>query len=270
MPIDQARLNREYVFAGKGTPAQLLSELPKIQAVLQSIRRKVRALRWSAAVVGVVGVVSGFVFFKPLIFLGIVGLIALLVWAGKSNAVLKNADHCGALEDILQKLSYDSGPKARFVVTMRLKDERKLLSSHPYKTGKQSIYLNPWLDVQGQFLDGTVLTENITDVLRERTKKNPRGKIKSKSRRRHVISMRLQYPAARYGNAAPVALKLKTTFHLPKGAVVKALKPTAQSMVVKAVAEEGVDLKHVQDALLLGLYRILNLAHVETARKSRA
>jgi hypothetical protein len=269
MAIDAQKLRKDYVFTGKGTPAELLADLPKIQGVLDGIKWRSRLLNWCAFGVGGVGVILGVIYTKLFLFLGIGGGIAVAVWASIVGEVLKNTEHLGVTEDILQKLSYDSATRARFEVTMRLKDERKILSTHPHRGGTQTVFLNPWLDVKGKFLDGTVLTENITDLLRERKRKNPRGKTKTKSRRLHVITMRLQYPPGRYGNAMPIALKLKSTFRLPAKSVVKAFKPSPQALVVKAVAQDGVGVKLVQDALLLGCYRILNLARQEASRGSR-
>jgi len=268
MAIDLQKLRKEYVFAGKGTPAELLADLPKIQDLLKSIKTRQILMRSVAVGVGVLGL-AGVVYSTVFIYLGIGGAIGIFVWASKLNAVLKNAQHYGVAEDILQKLSYDTSPRGRFQITVRLKDERKLMAKQPHRGGEQCHYLNPWLDVQGIFLDGTMLTENITDLLRERKRKNANGKTKTKSRSRHIITLRLSYPAGRYGNATPVALKLRSTFRLPTGAVVKAFKPSPKSLAVKALAHEGTDLRGVQDALLLGSYRILNLARQEAARSRK-
>jgi hypothetical protein len=67
--------------------------------------------------------------------------------------------------------------------------EKKQSQSDPYPSGRyykvvDSIYLDDWMSVDAVLVDGTKLSWRVVDSIRERrkTKKNPRGKIKTKTK----------------------------------------------------------------------------------------
>jgi len=68
-------------------------------------------------------------------------------------------------------------------------DAKRTSKSDPYKSGAyykviDSMYVDPWMEFEGALTDGTKLSWRITDTIRERqkTKRNPRGKIKTKTK----------------------------------------------------------------------------------------
>lgn len=71
-----------------------------------------------------------------------------------------------------------------------------------YPKIRETYYADPWLYGNTQFIDGTRIKWEITDRVRERkiTKRNPRGKIKTKYKykTKRRIDVRLQAPAAHY------------------------------------------------------------------------
>lgn len=68
-------------------------------------------------------------------------------------------------------------------------DTKKRSEGEPYAKGVyhkviDSIYVDPWMTVEGRLIDGTKLSWEVTDTIRERkkTKRNARGKVKTKTR----------------------------------------------------------------------------------------
>ena len=76
---------------------------------------------------------------------------------------------------------------------------KKIDESKPYKHGVyykviDSTYVDPWMSAEAMLVDGTKLRWSVTDRIRERrkTKKNARGKIKSKTKYRKVSELEVQ------------------------------------------------------------------------------
>ena len=83
---------------------------------------------------------------------------------------------------------------------------KKTNESAPYKHGVyhkiiDTNYVDPWMDAEAVLTDGTRLRWSVTDRIRERkkTKRNPRGKYKTKTKYRKVTDLEVQ-----------VAMKTKT------------------------------------------------------------
>lgn len=103
----------------------------------------------------------------------------------------------------LAVLKDDFDPKQPVHVHLDLRsptatDKRKS-ESEPYKQGAyykiiDSIYVDPWMTFAGVLSDGTKLSWSITDTIRERkkTKRNPRGKIKTKTKYRKVTEVEVE------------------------------------------------------------------------------
>ena len=76
---------------------------------------------------------------------------------------------------------------------------KKTAESAPFKHGSyykiiDKTYVDPWMDAEAVLVDGTRLRWSVTDRIRERqkTKRNPRGKIKSKTKYRKVTDVEVQ------------------------------------------------------------------------------
>jgi hypothetical protein len=79
--------------------------------------------------------------------------------------------------------------------------------SEPYKKGPyhkivDTFYEDPWLAGHARFVDGTDLRFNVTDVVisQRKTKRNPRGKIKTKTKvkKKTTIELVAGFPAKNY------------------------------------------------------------------------
>ena len=76
---------------------------------------------------------------------------------------------------------------------------KKTGQSPPFKQGVyhkviDTMYVDPWMSADAVLVDGTKLSWSVTDRIRERkkTKKNPRGKYKSKTKYRKVTDLEVQ------------------------------------------------------------------------------
>jgi hypothetical protein len=108
-----------------------------------------------------------------------------------------------------------------------------------------------------------VISESCTDLIRRRSKKNARGKTKTKDRRACLLRVQLNYDSAKYGDAALAARALAKPFRLPDGALMKEFSSTDKALAMKTILKSGptVEGMHAANqAMLLGAYRVLNLA----------
>jgi hypothetical protein len=84
----------------------------------------------------------------------------------------------------------------------KLASEDKLPKKGAYYKIIQRIYMNPWFEGHTTFADGTRVSWKVVDRIRElqKTKKNPRGKIKTKTKRklRTEVAVKLGFPTKRF------------------------------------------------------------------------
>lgn len=110
-------------------------------------------------------------------------------WKGRD---LSNNCSIGALP-FLTVLREDMNPTERIRIKIDLRSsqipEKKVSESEPYKAGAyhkviDRMYADPWFEGSATLADRTKLTWEVTDYVheRQRTKRNPRGKIKTKTR----------------------------------------------------------------------------------------
>lgn len=76
---------------------------------------------------------------------------------------------------------------------------KKTSQGKPYKQGIyhkviDTMYLDPWMSAHAMLVDGTKLSWSVTDRIRERkkTKKNPRGKYKTKTKYKKVSDLEVR------------------------------------------------------------------------------
>jgi hypothetical protein len=87
---------------------------------------------------------------------------------------------------------------------------KRTSESKPYKKGPyhkvvDTLYEDPWLVGHAEFADGATLDWTVTDLIRssKKTKRNPRGKIKTKTKRkkRTNFDVTMAFPAKNYAPA---------------------------------------------------------------------
>ena len=157
------------------------------------------------------------------------GVLTLYLWTRKIDVSNNMRDF---VLPALAVLKEDFDPKQPVHVHLDLRSptttEKRKSESEPYKQGVyykiiDSMYVDPWMSFDGVLTDGTKLSWSITDTIRERkkTKRNPRGKIKTKTKqkKRTTAEVALTFASKHYevGEAKGGATKKRKTVKL-KGA----------------------------------------------------
>ena len=267
MAIDQKKLTGKFILTGTGTAPELLAALDQLPALEKKFRARPHKVRLAALIafigLSTVGALGSIGFLIPLSFVVGIGLIIYSVVIAGSPIILNRAE---VLRKDLQMLSEDAGSKGRFDVMLRLRKDEKQISEEPNprkKGGKQTFLKDEWLTVTSRMSDGTTLTESYIDLIRKRTKTNPRGKTKSKERRVCMLRAQLRYNPSTYGNVTDALKRIPKPFRLPDAVQFKGVKANEKVLVAKADLrgeQAPYKLHAANQALLLGAYRILNLA----------
>ena len=266
MPIDQQKLTKEFVYAGRGTAAELLAGLDQITQLEAKLKRKPVRIRWASLAAFVIFAVLTFILGPLFALLAIIVPIGLLIYSAFVGPPPILHDRIELLRLSLNTLNQDAGKKSRFDVLMPLCSRKQLISEGPNPRkagGKQLLYKDPWLTLSGRLGDGTSISQTFVELIRERTKRNARGKTKRKGLRRATVRLQMTYNPAIYGDASVASSRLRAPIRLPSGVQLKSMNATNTSLAVKALTKSDVSAKilnSTSEAMLLGAYRVLNLA----------
>ncbi|ABW27478.1 hypothetical protein [Acaryochloris marina] len=140
-------------------------------------------------------------------------------------------------------------------------------------------YADPWLLLEGQFLDQTVFTLTLTELYIEKHgwKRSRSGKTKHKRKSKPKglsLTLTLRFQRKKYGAVTVLKDSLKDALELPPTARVKRIKVSDRtlSLTVKMPpypplkrfeVDQNVDVKQVEELItqmFLSLYHVLNLA----------
>src|SRR5437763_9623410 len=194
---------------------QLLAPLAAFDAQTDKARRSAGAWLLAIVVIGfilaIVGLaiepIAGAVVAVAAIVLGVV-FWSIYRRAGKMD--LANGPLAFTVP-LIPILSEDADPQEPVHLRLDLggykrKDKEKG-KSEPYKKGRyykivDTVYEDPWLTGHARFVDGTDLLFNATDLItsQRKTKRNPRGKIKTKTKvkKRTTIDLVATFPTKNY------------------------------------------------------------------------
>jgi hypothetical protein len=271
MPIDAQRLRTEGVYEAGNPLGSIFDDMRQIEVVLQEtevMRRKLRRFAGLAVLVflafaiaaGVMGSAAmGFLAFAAFVF----GLILFIYSFVYGRSMHKHHARFELMKALFQLLQRDADRRATFRVKLALKEQPKLLREEPFpqrKNGKQKFFEEEYLSVEGELLDGTAIHESVTELTRKRTYTNPRGKTKTKSRKRYLVTLRLDYPAEVYGDARPAQEALHEEMRVPPSATVRDLRVNEKAIAAKVVVESDQEIGQACGMVSVGAYRILNLA----------
>ena len=266
MAIDRQKLRKEHICAGRGTAAELMADLATIRTRENHLKRWARLIRWVALAVFLAFAAAAVIVNDDFIFGAVFAPVILLAGAAFVAPPAVSHDRVEFLRLVLNMLNQDAGQRGRFEVLLRLRSKPEKASQGPNPRapgGTQTFLRDSWLSLAGSLSDGTSISESCIDLIRWRTKKNPRGKQKRKERRICLLRVQLDYNSGKYGDAAVAARVLENPFRLPDGAEVKAFSSTDKALAIK-MALKGTptpaSLHAANQAMLLGAYRILNLA----------
>jgi hypothetical protein len=278
MPIDAERMRVDGFYRAQAPLSELTGDLGDIEMACHHWLAYRTRVRWisTAVLVAGIAIASGMVEDTALFRVLGVATIGAAIWGyvyayRYARPVIAKQNRCGILRKVTETLRDDTHAKAPVTVRLAFAGERSLVAEQEWpvrKKGKQRLYKDAWLSVEARLLDGTGWSETITDLIRERTYVNPRGKSKKKTRVRHVVAMRFVYPADVYGNAAATGAKLKDAIKVPPSAALKAVQVADRDIKVKAIVNRTEDLTQASSMLALGVYRMLNLARKAKARIS--
>jgi hypothetical protein len=163
----------------------------------------------------------------------------------------------------MRMLQEDADPKAQFTCRVVLATRPTMLSEQKWsarKNGKQQLFEEAWLSLEGPLLDGTVINDEIKDLTRKRTFSNARGKAKVKTRTTHLVNIRFSYPKELYGDARPAEHALHGEVRVGPSAALRALRVTDKAITTKAMVTAEKEIITTAGILSVGAYRILNLA----------
>jgi hypothetical protein len=271
MAIDAKQLQAQGVYESRAPLASLLEDFDRIGKLLQeiaAIRKKFRLFATISAVAGIaIGIAAGILasnlvgFFAPLAFaFGVAIFVYSFVYGRKLH---KHQDRLIAAQDLSKILRQDADLRSPFSVRLALSSPPKLIREEAWaarKNGQQRFFAEEFLSLQGELLDGTALTETVTELTRKRTYKNPRGRYKTKIRNRYLLALKFVYPIDLYGDARPASAALHEEIRVPPSAAVRDTRVTEKAIAVKALVQRKEDIIQTSAMLSMGAYRILNLA----------
>lgn len=174
------------------------------------------------------------------------------------------------MKSVTGMLACDADAKAPAAIRLAFKPKQELLSDAVlphHKRGKQKLYKLSWFSLEAVLHDGSTFSETIDDLVRQRSLVNSRGKSKTKTRTRSVVALRIDYPSKVYGDATPLAARMKDEIQLPPSALLRSLEVTDRAVKAKALVDKPENLAPASAMLALGVYRILNLSRKLSARK---
>jgi hypothetical protein len=269
MAFNQQQVEKDGVYEAKSPLASLLSDLDQISNMAQVFvaKRKARARTGGYTMLGglIAAVVGGV--FAPLLVLGCLAIATgLFLWISSFFMGGKCAENPYRVDVARQRIGMiqkDAAAKTPFTFKLALAGNAKVLSSQAWtarKNGKQQMKEDSWLSLEGSLLDGTVVCDEIKDLIRVRTYSNPRGKSKSKSRRTILVNSRFYYPKEVYGDARPASQALHGEVKVGSHASVRDVRVTEKAIVLKALVTSDKEIVPTVGMLSLGAFRILNLA----------
>jgi hypothetical protein len=271
MAIDARRLRTEYIYEGRGPLGSLLADAGEIDGIIEVGRARRRKLRWwslyclIAFVVGlIVGLVAHSVGVLLLGWTAFAACFALFIYSSVyARKLLGHRSHNDLLKQLLGIIQNDAHSKAPFAVRLSMASTPQLLTEGEWtarKKGKQQFFQERWLTIEGPLLDGTTLSADITELSRKRTYTNPRGKRKTKTRSRYLVTLRFAYPPELYGDARRSQLALSEQVRVPPSAKLRGVRVSEKAITMKGLVLLERDIAVTAGMLSMATYRILNHA----------
>jgi hypothetical protein len=263
MPFDPEQLRKTCTYESQSPVDALSAELDEVERVAEKWRRARRRLLWWGIFVIMSGIAA--LFRYPLAGLVLIPLAVFIFVSMKRypQGVANGLSRCESTKAIAAMLAHDTDPKQASKMRVAFDPPQEVLSETVLpnrRKGKQKVYKASWLSLETSFLDGTFFTGTIEDLVRQRSFVNPRGKSKTKTRTRQIVSMRFGYPNEIYGDVSTLAARMQKEFKLPSSASVRGVEVNDRAVKVKALVTEKADLARTSAMMALGVYRILNLS----------
>jgi hypothetical protein len=271
MAIDKKQLETAGAYQAQGPLRSILEDIDEIGIFLAEIegkRRKFRKFGGIAMLAGLLLAIAASIlhigFLPALTFLAFATGVGLYIYSFVyGRAMRTHHSRYDLLKKLVEVLQRDADPRSAFSVKLALKPQPTLLRDEPWadrKNGKQKFFEEDYLSIEGELLDGTVLSENLTELTRKRSFTNPRGKSKTKTRSRYILALKFRYPTDVYVDARPAQQALHEEIRLPPSANVRDMRVDEKAITVKSMVKIEKDIVQATTMTCLGAYRILNLA----------
>lgn len=227
------------------------------------------------------GAVVIFLFWVPFLSpLAIIAAIYCLIMFVKFKSINIDNLRYQLTKKILSVLHRDRNKnqdvRINLIFSSPTKKNKKISKTpHPYRKGWQlELFQDQWLNLTGEFIDGTKFQLILTDIYRVSSgwKRSRSGKYKHKSKTKFkgsTISLNLKYLRRKYGAIEVLKQEAPGAIKLPKWSTVKNLKITdkALTLTVKSESKQINILYQTIISMFLSLYQILNLAKMLSKRK---
>jgi hypothetical protein len=271
MAIDKKKLQADGIYQANAPLSSILDEVEQIVCFLQEIESERRKLRKfggffiAGGIVLAIGAgIAGINILSFLAFLAFTTGVGFFIYSFVyGRAMHGHQSRCQLLKDLFKVHQQDADPRSPFSVRLAMKSQQTLLKEEPWadrKNGSQKFFEEDYLSIEGELLDGTVLSENLTELTRKRTFTNPRGKSKTKTRSRYILTLKFRYPNELYKDARPAQQALHEGVRVPSSANVREMRVDEKAITVKSMVKVEGEIVQTTAMTCLGAYRILNLA----------
>jgi hypothetical protein len=207
----------------------------------------------------------------------VVAILCSVKWNYYHKLKLRG-DRCELPKKILSMVNRDRTPNSNVKIVIHFTPagnmgKKNQTLPHPSKRGwKLDIFEDQWLTLEGKFIDSTNFFLTVTELNRTAYGRNPRGKWKSKNKRKGTeINLKLSFPSKKYGsihviqNAAPEAVKL------PKEVNLKRIKVTGKAIDLTVNTPHFFKQEEMYQTItmmFLSLYQVLNFAKMLSKRRA--
>jgi hypothetical protein len=271
MSLDKKQLETAGTYQAQAPLRSILEDIDEIGNYLleiQNQRRKLRRYGGIAMISGLLLAIAASILrinaLTALTFLAFAAGVGLYIYSFVyGRAMHTHHSRYELLKNLFDVLQRDADPRSPFSVKLALKPQPALLKEEPWpdrKNGQQKFFEEDYLSIEGELLDGTVLSENLTELTRKRSFTNPSGKSKTKTRSRYILALKFRYPNDVYADARPAHQALHEQIRVPPSATVRETRVDEKAITVKSMVQSEKDVVQTTAMSCLGAYRILNLA----------
>ncbi|NMO18005.1 hypothetical protein HPC49_14835 [Pyxidicoccus fallax] len=284
MAIDFHQLRLERVYRATAPVRGLMADLDTIRGIDAELDRKLAAWSKGKRISGYLALAGFILAFIPVVGVAGFGLIPLallsllvcsLVASRYQKLDLENRRY-ELVARILQQLRKDIAPDEPVTVEVDFhpaSDPRHLKDQGMVRDWKTQSFVQRWLSFQVRLLDGTLLRLGMEDRVqtRSRTRRNPRGKYKTKRKQKGVslLHVQLRVKPERHPQLAGLQEQARKAVRLPKGASLARLDVAEDRLALRARMPHDWTLREdvkspFCDGLrttmmsLLSLYQVLN------------
>lgn len=278
MAIDIKTLRQQPIYQANTSAESLLDELSSLSQVDTEIERKLKSANIFLWVGIAVVFVSFFLFVLGIGFLILPVGLGLAVWGGIQRHRLVKINipnyRYRLLLQVLQMLLRDMAPNQPVTVKLGLAPaelpEKKIDTiPHPSRSGwKVDRYVDPWLELSSELLDGTRFTLSATELFQSHHgwKRSRSGKSKHKRKPKpkgQVLNLNLAFSRRKYNAVSQLGNDLEGAIQLPATARLKAIenRDNKLALQVKSSPPPSADVLYETISLMfLSIYQILNLS----------